>query len=287
MGIPARFFSLEKKKSVSGIVFLYLRLFFYSSVCCTTLSTWKNSSVVCLQFVCCLNMDLHTAAKSNLERVQLLVEQGADKDKGNIDGHTPLRLSSLVGHLKVVQYLVEQGASLDKVDNYGVTPLSGAAYRGHVDVARYLLEQGADRDKADDSGWTPLHYAAHYRHLEIAMLLMSYGADLNARTNRDQLLPIDLAANEEIKQAIRDEPRRRMDHGHKRATEQDRHLNAEAAAVAAAQEEEREEKEDKQQSNNRPRLDKGAVVASEKEETKIAEEDEDSEPSSDDEEDDE
>ena len=70
------------------------------------------------------------------------------------------------------------------------------------------------------------------------MLLMSYGADLNARAT-DCQLPIDIAQTEEMKQAIRDEPRRRMDHGHKRATEQDRHPNA--AASASAQQEEVEE----------------------------------------------
>ena len=50
------------------------------------------------------------------------------------------------------------------------------------------------------------------------MLLMSYGADLSARDEAGQL-PIDLADTEEIKQAIRDEPRRRKDHGHKQVTE--------------------------------------------------------------------
>ena len=80
-------------------------------------------------------------------------------------------------------------------------------------------------------------------------------------------LPIDFALNEEIKQAIRDEPRRRMDHGHKRATEQDRHPNA--AASASAQQEEEE------QSNKKPRLDDGTEAG----EGKVAEEDEDSEPS--------
>ena len=112
------------------------------------------------------------------------------------------------------------------------------------------------------------------------MLLMSYGADLNARNN-DGHLPIDMGHRntEEIKQAIRDEPRRRMDHGHKRATEQDRHPNA-ATSASAQHEEEYEEQDEDEQSNKRPRLDdEGAVVAVAEEETKVAEEDEDSEPS--------
>ena len=117
---------------------------------------------------------------------------------------------------------------------------------------------------------TPLHGAAANGQLETAKLLMVYGADLNAKDNEDKL-PIDLA--------IRDEPRRRMDHGHKRATEQDRHPNA--AAAASAQQEEDDEEEEKEPSSKLPRLDGGA----EAEDDKVAEEDENSEPSSDEEED--
>ena len=109
-------------------------------------------------------------------------------------------------------------------------------------MTRYLLEQGANRDKANDGGYTSLHIAAWNGHLEIAKLLMVYGADLNARTN-DGRLPIDVAANEEIKQAIRDEPERRWDQQpRKRCIEQDRHPNA--AASASAQQEEGDDEEE-------------------------------------------
>ena len=249
------------------------RLFF---IICGAEEERRVQTVLCT----CLNMDLYEAVSvGNQERIRSLIEQGINKDKENSDGWTPFRLASYYGHLDVLQYLVEQSASLEKANNvYGYTPLITAAYEGRLEIARYLLEQGADRDKADVSGWTPLHHAVQCRHLEIAMLLMSYGADLNARTRQGQL-PIDMPyATEEIKQAIRDEPRRRMDEAPgKRATEQDRHPNA--ATSASAQEEE-EENEEHQQSNKRPRLDEGAVVAT-GEETKVAEEDEDSEPSSD------
>ena len=143
-------------------------------------------------------------------------------------------------------------------------------------MLQYLLEQGADRDKANDNGWTSLHYAAHHGYLEIAKLLMVYGADLNARDNRGQL-PIDLTNNEELKQAIRDEPRRRMDDAPgKRATEQDRHPNAATSASSQQEEDKVDEKVEDEPSNKKPRLDEG-----EAQEGKVAEEDEDSEPSSD------
>ena len=144
-----------------------------------------------------------------------------------------------------------------------------------MDVARYLLEQGADRDKAflgSNRKYTPLHIAAYGGHLGIAKLLMLYGADLNARAT-DGRLPIDMARTEEMKQAIRNEPRRRMDEAPgKRATEQDRHPISTTSATSLQQ----EEKEEEESSKKRPRFEEEA-------EGKAAEEDEDSEPSSDEE----
>ena len=168
---------------------------------------------------------------------------------------------------------MEQGADVEKFDSEGNSPLIYSSDHGHLEAVQYLLEQGADRDKtASSDGHNPLHCAAQNGHLETAKLLMVYGADLNMRTLRGQL-PIDIAANEEIKQAIREEPRRRMDHGHKRATEQDRHPNA--TTSASAPQEEADEEEEMEPSSKKPRLDEGA----EAEEGIVADEDQDSEPS--------
>ena len=100
--------------------------------------------------------------------------------------------------------------------------------------------------------------------------------------NSEGLLPIDVAETEAIKQAIRDEPRRRMDEAPgKRATEQDRHPNAATSALAQVEEDENEdEPNNKRQCSNYI----GAAAAAaeeekEEEEIKVAEEDEDSEPS--------
>ena len=226
---------------------------------------------------------MYDAARAgNLERVRLFVEQGAQINKmckSNMDvvslEKTALYVAAERGHLNVVQFLVEQGADMEMSENdFDWTPLLSASAYGHLEVVRYLLEHGADRGKADEEGYTSLHRAAYSGHLETAKLLVVYGADLNVRENYGRL-PIDVAANEEIKQAIRDEPRRRMDHGHKRATEQDRHPNA-ATSLSAQQEDKEVAVEVEEPSNKKMRLDEG-----ESEEGKVAEEDEDSEPSSD------
>ena len=209
------------------------------------------------------------ADAGNLQQVMLLVEQGEDINQvGGDNKDTALGTAALKGHLEVVRYLVEQGADREKASNYGWTPLIHASYFGNLEVVRYLLEQGSDRDKADNRGYTPLHLAADQGRLEIAKLLMVYGADLNARTNDGQL-PIDMGYlnTEEIKQAIRDEPRRRIDEAPgKRATEQDRHPDTATSASAQGKEVEAEEEQG---------LKQPAV------EGEVADEDQDSEPSSD------
>ena len=146
-------------------------------------------------------MNLQDAASNGaLERVQLLLRQGVDKDQADSGGYTALWRAACSGYLTTVQCLIEEGADMEKGNNWGRTPLITASFRGHVNVVRYLLEQGADRDKADEDGETPLHDAAQAGNLETAMLLMSYGADLNARTNGGHL-PIDRAQTEEMRQA--------------------------------------------------------------------------------------
>jgi hypothetical protein len=83
---------------------------------------------------------------------------------------------------------------------------------------------------------------------------MRYGANLDARNKRGQL-PIDMTRNEEIKQAILDEPRRRNDHTYNRIREEDLQPTKQqkvkgegeegaAAAAAAAAEEAEEEGEE-------------------------------------------
>ena len=209
----------------------------------------------------------NAAKKGNLERVMLLVKQGTDPNQTFGDRRdTGLMAAAENGHLEIIRFLVEQGGNIGMSDSAGCTPLIYASYRGHLEVVRYLLEQGANRDKANNYGNTSLHIAASNVHLETAKLLMVYGADLNARNVRGEL-PIDMTHTEEMKQAILDEPRRRMDEAPgKRCTEEDRHPNA--ATLASVQGKGNEEED--QHSTKKPRLEEGSSVA---------EEDQDSEPS--------
>lgn len=103
--------------------------------------------------------------------------------------------------------LLEAGAEKDKPDNEGETPMYSAVDNlrlpparpeigrwCHRDCLKLLLDAGADKDKADNRGWTPLHAAAHNPHTtpDVLKLLLQAGANTSAR-NEDGLTALQLA----------------------------------------------------------------------------------------------
>ena len=127
------------------------------------------------------------ASNGNLRCVSLLIEAGANKDKGRTDiGATPLWIAAAEGHLEVVRFLVESGANKDqgRTDD-GATPLFMAAEKGHLEVVRLLVESGANKDQGKtDTGETPSFIAARRRHIEVARLLVESGANKDIQRPR-------------------------------------------------------------------------------------------------------
>jgi ankyrin repeat protein len=53
-------------------------------------------------------------------------------------------LAAYHGHSDAVRALLARGAEADRVNDRGQTPLAGAAFKGETDVIKALLEGGAD-----------------------------------------------------------------------------------------------------------------------------------------------
>ena len=53
------------------------------------------------------------------------------------------------GYETIVRYLVEHGADINKINKKGETPLSKAFDKGHENIIRYLVEHGAYINKKD------------------------------------------------------------------------------------------------------------------------------------------
>ena len=66
---------------------------------------------------------LENCKKGDLEKVKLLLSQGADIETKGVHGNTPLISASRNGCLEIVKHLLSQGAEIEAKDYYGDTAL--------------------------------------------------------------------------------------------------------------------------------------------------------------------
>lgn len=122
----------------------------------------------------CLGLTpLHVAVAGYPEKIESMIEAGADPAVRTTRGLTPLHVAVQNGHYAAAKTLLENGANPEARTDTGVTPLHAlyGAECGSCDdrpeseetrlnIASLLIARGADVDVRDDSGATPLHYAA-------------------------------------------------------------------------------------------------------------------------------
>ena len=95
----------------------------------------------------------------NIIEVQQILNQGISPN-AEVDGWTALEKASVRNQRNVIKILIEAGANPNRGDEDGMSPLHLSCKDGHVDSADALMKYGASHDKGDKSGYTPLHHAA-------------------------------------------------------------------------------------------------------------------------------
>lgn len=92
---------------------------------------------------------------------------------------TPLLFATREGNLALTQLLVEAGADIEKADANGITPLINAILNysvvsvkrapksDHFKIAQYLIDHGANVNAQDWYGQTPLWVAVDIRNMEM------------------------------------------------------------------------------------------------------------------------
>ena len=60
-----------------------------------------------------------TACKGNFETAALLLLNGSDANKRDLNGNSPLHLAVLSNHIQMVTLLLKNGANIKEVDNAG------------------------------------------------------------------------------------------------------------------------------------------------------------------------
>ena len=84
--------------------------------------------------------------------------------------------------------MTERGADVNKPDRYGRTPLHFAAASNNVEALEWLLGHGAEMElKTLEECQTPLHYAARHDSIEAMKALLKKGSEcfLKLKSNAD------------------------------------------------------------------------------------------------------
>ena len=97
--------------------------------------------------------------RKQLESHRYFISEGLEMHNDRAVLQVILCLASVDGHLETVQYALEQGADKNKADSYGNTPLHDAARQGHLDVALLLISYGADLNARNNTGQLPIDVA--------------------------------------------------------------------------------------------------------------------------------
>lgn len=105
----------------------------------------------------CGRGDLQDAViRDDLSSVSTLLKNGADPNRSNELGNTPLHF---VRSHAVASILIASGADVNARSTNGNTPLHAATAFGSFDVVKTLVANGADVNIKNVDGFSPLHWA--------------------------------------------------------------------------------------------------------------------------------
>ena len=119
----------------------------------------------------------------DINKVRLLLDQGADVNRATLLGRTPLLVAaSTSGTLETIRLLVQKGADVNAADTSGNTPLIAAAGIDNTEAAKLFMEKGASVNAEAKSGdiATALMGAALNANLDLTRLLLARKANISA-----------------------------------------------------------------------------------------------------------
>ncbi|KAF3445171.1 hypothetical protein FNV43_RR14865 [Rhamnella rubrinervis] len=129
----------------------------------------------------------------DLYQLKGLIRAGADPNKTDYDGRSPLHLAASRGYEDISYFLIQEGVDINVKDNFGNTPLLEAIKNGHDRVCSLLVREGASL-KIDNAG-SFLCTAVSRGDSDFLKRILSYGIDPNSK-DYDHRTALHVAASE-------------------------------------------------------------------------------------------
>jgi ankyrin repeat protein len=143
--------------------------------------------------------------KNNIDMASILLDYGIDPNSTIRDWRKNLPMLGYAaenGYAGIVSILLQHGADIERGDEHGWRPLHLACYGGHTEIAKILIDAGADIHAAtvawnepntkptgiyQGDPWTgqSLHLAVMGGQADIVKLLLEKGVDIHASTGID------------------------------------------------------------------------------------------------------
>jgi ankyrin repeat protein len=115
---------------------------------------------------------------SDFDAVRVAVADGADLEKQDPEGATPLLFASEKNSSPEISgFLIEQGACLTAASAHNASVLHGFARAGWLSLTEKAIQAGCVVDQVDSYGNSPLSLACKNAHAEVVKLLLRCGAD--------------------------------------------------------------------------------------------------------------
>jgi ankyrin repeat protein len=122
------------------------------------------------------------------------IQAGADVNRAQSDGTTPLLWAVSHADYEVAQALLAKKANVNIINAFGATPLTEAARQSDARLVKLLLDAGAKVDTANPDGETALMMAISGGDLSVVQLLVNAGANVNTVEKFHNQTPLMYAA---------------------------------------------------------------------------------------------
>jgi ankyrin repeat protein len=143
---------------------------------------------------------LVVATKANRVQVaRVLLDAGADPDAKDDLQDSAFLYAGAEGLDEILAMTLDHGADVGSTNRFGGTALIPASEHAHVETVRTLIAAGVPVNHVNDLGWTALHEAivlgnGDQHHVTVVRLLLEAGADATI-PDRNGTLPRQLAAD--------------------------------------------------------------------------------------------